>query len=108
MRDGLGLAAAFVAREERSEGAHPASITDSVWGDRRIWHTSGAVLLKGFEKGTLGMAPISGVGSLDEIRRRVIRELVDLEIVSARRLTRRYRFVRGVRRRGRRLTRLGR
>jgi hypothetical protein len=56
----------------------------------------------------LGMAPISGVGSLDEIRRRVIRELVDLEIVSARRLTRRDRFVRGVRRRGRRLTRLGR
>jgi hypothetical protein len=54
------------------------------------------------------MASISSGGSLDEIRRRVIRELVDLEIVSARRLTRRDRFLRGVRRRGRSFTRFGR
>jgi hypothetical protein len=54
------------------------------------------------------MTLVPSLPSLDEIRRKVISELVDFEIVSARRLTRRDRFVRAVRRRGRRLTHLGR
>jgi hypothetical protein len=54
------------------------------------------------------MSRMPNLLSLDELRRKVISELVDLEIVSARRLTRRERFVRGLRRRGTRLTRLGR
>jgi hypothetical protein len=53
------------------------------------------------------MSPMPSL-SLEQIRRKVISELVDLEIVSARRLTRRQRLVRGLRRRGARLTRLGR
>jgi hypothetical protein len=56
----------------------------------------------------LSMSRMPSLLSLDELRRKVISELVDLEIVSARRLTRRERFVRGLRRRGARLTRLGR
>jgi hypothetical protein len=54
------------------------------------------------------MSRMPSLLSLDELRRKVISELVDLEIVSARRLTRRERFVRGLRRRSARLTRLGR
>jgi hypothetical protein len=46
------------------------------------------------------MVAISSVGSLDDIRRKVIRELVDLELgLGPRRLTRRQRFARGVRHR---------
>jgi hypothetical protein len=44
------------------------------------------------------MATISSVGSLDEIRRKVIRELVDLELgLGRRRLTRRQQVARGIR-----------
>jgi hypothetical protein len=46
------------------------------------------------------MAP--DLRSLEEIRRKVIRDLVDLDIVSARRLGRRRRILRAVRRRLRR------
>jgi hypothetical protein len=53
------------------------------------------------------MSPVPGIPSLDELRRKVISELVDLEIVSARRLTRRQRLIRGIRRRSARITRLG-
>jgi hypothetical protein len=53
-------------------------------------------------------APSSG-SSIEEIRRRVVKELVDLDVVFAsRRLTRRQRIARGLRRRGARLRRLGR
>jgi hypothetical protein len=55
----------------------------------------------------VSMSPMPGIPSLDELRRKVISELVDLEIVSARRLTRRQRLVRGIRRRSARITRLG-
>jgi hypothetical protein len=47
------------------------------------------------------MTPPPGLPSLEELRRKVISELVDLEIVSSRRLSRRERIVRTVRRRGR-------
>jgi hypothetical protein len=47
------------------------------------------------------MTPSPGLPSLDELRRKVISELVDLDIVSSRRLSRRERLVRTVRRRGR-------
>jgi hypothetical protein len=47
------------------------------------------------------MTPAPGLPSLDELRRKVISELVDLDIVSSRRLSRRERLVRTVRRRGR-------
>jgi hypothetical protein len=46
------------------------------------------------------MTPPPGLPSLDELRRKVISELVDLEIVSSRRLSRRERLVRSARRRG--------
>jgi hypothetical protein len=52
------------------------------------------------------MTPAPGLPTLDEIRRKVISELVDLEIVAARRLTRRQRLVRSVRRRGAAVSRL--
>jgi hypothetical protein len=55
------------------------------------------------------MAPITSIGSLDDIRRKVIRELVDLDLgIARRRLTRRQRWARGVRRGGGRVLRLGR
>jgi len=41
---------------------------------------------------------MSDLKTIDEIRRRVISELVDLEIVSARRLSARQRFLRRLRR----------
>jgi hypothetical protein len=47
------------------------------------------------------MTPPPGLPSLDDLRRKVISELVDLEIVSSRRLSRRERLVRTVRRRSR-------
>jgi hypothetical protein len=47
------------------------------------------------------MAP--DIRTIDEIRRRVITELVDLEIVSARRLPRHQRIFRTLRRRGARI-----
>jgi hypothetical protein len=53
------------------------------------------------------MSPIPGL-SLDELRRKVIKELVDLDVVSSRRLTRRQRLSRGLRRRRAGITRLGR
>jgi hypothetical protein len=53
------------------------------------------------------MAPITG--SLDEIRRRVIRDLVDLDLgLGRKRLTRRQRIARGIRRRGTSLLNLSR
>ena len=55
------------------------------------------------------MAPIEDFRSIDEIRRKVISELVDLEIVLARRrLTRRQRVTRRLRRRLRRVGGFGR
>jgi hypothetical protein len=57
----------------------------------------------------MAMAPITSVGSLEEIRRKVVRELVDLDLGFGRkRLTRRQRFARSVRRGGERVLRLGR
>jgi len=60
---------------------------------RLIWHTA--------SRPTGGRtAPVPDFRSIDEIRRKVISELVDLEIVVARRrLTRRQRFSRRLRRR---------
>ena len=55
------------------------------------------------------MAPIEDFRSIDEIRRKVISELVDLEIVLARRRsTRRQRVTRRLRRRLRRVGGFGR
>ena len=45
------------------------------------------------------VAPSPSLPTLEEVRRKVIRELVDLEVVSARRLTRRERLARALRRR---------
>jgi hypothetical protein len=47
------------------------------------------------------MTPPQGLPSLEELRRKVISELVDLDIVSSRRLSRRERLMRTVRRRSR-------
>ncbi|HEY0389844.1 MAG TPA: hypothetical protein VGC71_15490 [Gaiellales bacterium] len=52
------------------------------------------------------MTPAPGLPTLDELRRKVISELVDMDIVASRRLTRRQRFVRSVRRRGAVVSRL--
>jgi hypothetical protein len=43
--------------------------------------------------------PPDGIPTIEDIRKRVVSELVDLEIVSARRLTRRGRVARRIRRR---------
>jgi hypothetical protein len=54
------------------------------------------------------MAP-SPVSSIDEIRRKVVKELVDVEVAFARRrLTRRQRITRGLRLRAARIRRFGR
>jgi hypothetical protein len=53
------------------------------------------------------MAPNKTMGSLEDVRRKVISELVDLELrVSGRRLTRRKRFARRLRRRASRMAAL--
>lgn len=55
----------------------------------------------------VSMAP--NITSLDDLRRKVISDLVDLDLMVGRRpLTRRQRFTRGVRRRGATLARFGR
>jgi len=53
--------------------------------------------------------PPSPATSIDEIRRKVVKELVDLDVAFARRrLTRRQRVARGLRRRVARVRRFGR
>jgi hypothetical protein len=53
--------------------------------------------------------PPSPATSIDEIRRKVVKELVDLDVAFARRrLTRRQRIVRGLRRRTAGIRRFGR
>jgi hypothetical protein len=53
------------------------------------------------------MAPNTTMGSLEDVRRKVISELVDLELrVSGRRLTRRKRFARRLQRRASRIAAL--
>jgi hypothetical protein len=53
--------------------------------------------------------PPPPASSIDEIRRKVVKELVDLDVAFARRrLTRRQRVVRGLRRRAARIRRFGR
>jgi hypothetical protein len=53
--------------------------------------------------------PPSPTSTIDEIRRKVVKELVDVEVAFARRrLTRRQRIVRGLRRRSARIRRFGR
>jgi hypothetical protein len=53
--------------------------------------------------------PPSPATSIDEIRRKVVKELVDLDVAFARRrLTRRQRVTRGLRRRVARIRRFGR
>jgi hypothetical protein len=54
------------------------------------------------------MSP-SPASTIDEIRRKVVKELVDVEVAFARRrLTRRQRIARGLRRRSARIRRFGR
>ena len=53
------------------------------------------------------MAPNTTMGSLEDVRRKVISELVDLELrVPGRRMTRRKRFARGLQRRASRIAAL--
>jgi hypothetical protein len=53
--------------------------------------------------------PPSAATSIDEIRRKVVKELVDLDVAFARRrLTRRQRIARGLRRSAARIRHLGR
>ena len=57
---------------------------------------------------TDAMSP-SPASTIDEIRRKVVKELVDVEVAFARRrLTRRQRIARGLRRRSARIRRFGR
>jgi hypothetical protein len=69
----------------------------TAFGRRRVW--CGIVTTASWSLEKDGLVPPDGVPTIDDIRKRVIRELVDLEIVSARRLTMRTRIARRVRRR---------
>ncbi len=80
----------------------PSAVEAIITIRTQSWHTSYPTIRTGEV-----LAP--NITSLDDLRRKVISDLVDLDLMVGRTpLTRRQRFTRGVRRRGATLARFGR